>query len=340
MRRARLRAPVEWGVAHYHVVSRVVNRAFVMEETEREQFVKFMRLYERLCGVRVVTYCVLSNHFHLLVEVPRRPDRPLTEERLLAVVRRAYGPLRANALALELKQTREMAGEEKARELMAGWEARMWDLSQFMKTLKQRFTQWFNHRHKRKGTLWEERFRSSLIEGSAQALHLVAAYIDLNPVRAGIVEDPKDYRWSGYGAAVGGGREARAALRRLMEGNAGRGSGAALAAYRVLLFGVGGEEGVGEDGTPMRRGFDRDQVREELARGGRLSVEDFLRCRVRYFTDGAAIGSREFVDRVFGALRERFGERRGDGARRVRGLAQALYSLRALKVDPVSAPSG
>lgn len=336
MRQARLRAPAEWGVAHYHVVSRVVNREFVLGEEEREQLVKFMRLYERLCGVRVLTYCILSNHFHLLVEVPRRREQPLSEERLLAVVRRAYGSTRAKALAMELRQTREMAGAEKANELIESWQRRMWDLSAFMKTLKQRFTQWFNRRHRRKGTLWEERFRSSLIEGSEQALHMVAAYIDLNPVRASVVEDPKDYRWSGYGEAVGGGRAARAALRELMAGGSGRGAEGALAAYRVILFGIGGEEGAREDGTPIRRGFDRERVRGELARGGRLRVEDYLRCRVRYFTDGAVLGSREYVERLFGAMRERFGAGREDGARRLRGLGPALYALRDLRVGAVA----
>ncbi len=62
----------------------------------------------------------------------------------------------------------------------------MWDISAFMKTLKQRFSQWFNGRHKCRGTLWEDRFRSALVEGKGNALRAMAAYIDLNPVRAKI----------------------------------------------------------------------------------------------------------------------------------------------------------
>jgi hypothetical protein len=57
-------------MAHYHCISRVVNREFVFGDVEREQFVQFMREYEAFCGVRVLTYCILSNHFHILVEVP------------------------------------------------------------------------------------------------------------------------------------------------------------------------------------------------------------------------------------------------------------------------------
>ena len=53
--------------------------------------------------------------------------------------------------------------------------ARMWDVSWFMKYLRQRFTQWFNHERSRKGTLWEERFKSVLVEGAGEALATMAA---------------------------------------------------------------------------------------------------------------------------------------------------------------------
>ena len=72
MRTARLK--VEYGTGYYHCVSRVVNRDYVLGEVEKEQFVKWMRRYAEFCGVRVVTFCVMSNHFHVLVEVPERPS--------------------------------------------------------------------------------------------------------------------------------------------------------------------------------------------------------------------------------------------------------------------------
>ncbi|MGE3312392.1 MAG: transposase, partial [Limisphaerales bacterium] len=68
---------------------------------------------------------------------------------------------------------------------LATFHARMYDVSAFMKLVKQRFTQWYNRRVGRKGTLWEDRFRSVLVEGAGDALVTMAAYIDLNPVRAG-----------------------------------------------------------------------------------------------------------------------------------------------------------
>jgi hypothetical protein len=80
--------------------------------------------------------------------------------------------------------------DEAAEELKQRVMARMWDVSAFMKLLKQRFTQWYNRRKGRKGTLWEERFKSVLVDGAGDVLATMAAYIDLNPVRAGLVEDP------------------------------------------------------------------------------------------------------------------------------------------------------
>jgi putative transposase len=60
-----------------------------------------------------------------------------------------------------------------------------------------------------------------------------------------------------------------------------------------------------------------------------------LRCRIRYFTDGAVIGSREFVNEAFASARERFGPKRKDGARKMRGdanpAAGMLWSLRDLR---------
>ncbi|MBM3881140.1 MAG: hypothetical protein FJ387_15690, partial [Verrucomicrobia bacterium] len=90
--------------------------------------------------------------------------------------------------------------------------ARMGDVSEFMKEFKQRFSKWYNIRHQRFGTLWAERFRSVLVEDQTGVLETVSAYIDLNAVRAGLVEDPKDYRHCGYAAAVAGDAKARSGL--------------------------------------------------------------------------------------------------------------------------------
>ena len=81
-------------------------------------------------------------------------------------------------------------GGDAAEEMRTKLLSRMGDVSVFMKELKQRFSIWYNKSHRRYETLWAERFKSVLVEGSRSALRTVAAYIDLNPVRAGLVEDP------------------------------------------------------------------------------------------------------------------------------------------------------
>ena len=103
----------------------------------------------------------------------------------------------------ELKMATQQA-ERRRAEIRSRYTRRMHDLSEFMKSLLERFTKWFNRMHSRSGTLWEDRFKSVIVE-SGTAARTIAAYIDLNPVRAGMVNDPADYRWSSYGEAVGGG---------------------------------------------------------------------------------------------------------------------------------------
>src|SRR5512141_1138621 len=82
MRQARLKARTDQPVGYYHCISRVVERRFLWDDQDREQFVAYMRLYAEFCGVRILTYCILSNHFHLLVEVPRRPEILPSDEEL------------------------------------------------------------------------------------------------------------------------------------------------------------------------------------------------------------------------------------------------------------------
>ncbi len=176
------------------------------------------------------------------------------------------------------------------------------------------------------GTLWEERFKSVVVGGSRASVLTVAAYIDLNCVRAGLAEDPKDYRWCGYGEAVAGDSRARRGLGAVMEAYGGDGGWETVGPeYRLVLFGRGGGA------------FDAGKAREVLAKGGRLSRSELLRCRVAYFTGGAVLGTREFVDGFFERRREWFGERRKDGARTMRGGDWGgLTSLRDLRRDVIT----
>ena len=123
----------------------------------------------------------------------------------------------------------------------------------------------------------------------------------------------------------------------------------ALEYRKVLLAGAGEkvEERVNRSGKmeklKKRSGLsaeelaaEQERLREaEEQRMGEIPFGRMLRCRVRYFTDGAVIGSRQFVNQVFEGSRHRFGRKRKDGAGKLRGNASAaagiLWSLRDLQ---------
>ncbi len=226
---------------------------------------------------------------------------------------------------------------------------RMHDLGEFMKGLLQRFTQWLNRAHSRTGRLWEDRFKSLIVEDGVAA-KTISAYIDLNPVRADMVKEPADYRWSSYGEAIGGGskgngKTARAGLVRALRAHQGVAADAGLWAdgvsreYRKLLMvGAVGKssESVARDGKAitktLRKGISKEEAERE--QDGEVPLGKMLSCRIRYFTDGAVIGSRSFVDEAFAKSRERFGAKRKDGARAMRGSGAKgqLWSVRDLRM--------
>lgn len=336
MRQARLKAPSDHPASYYHCISRVVDRRFVLGDQEKEQFVAWMRHYEGFCGLRIITFCIMSNHFHILLEVPQRPAVLPSDEELLTLLERGY----SKGFAQTIRQRLEMLPEDERQVLRESFFARMWDVSAFMKLLKQRFTQWFNRQQGRKGTLWEERFKSVLVDGAGDTLATMSAYIDLNPVRAGLADDPKDYRWCGYAEAVAGRRLARRGLQTVITAaqRSETTQAQALDAYRIWLFGQGEQEGVNQPGErrTVRRGIDPERVKEVAENKGRLDLSEYLRCKVRYFADGAVLGTRAYVDEVFQRNRERFGPKRTTGARRLKFLqSDSLFSLRDLRLEPV-----
>ncbi|MGE9290496.1 MAG: transposase [Puniceicoccales bacterium] len=298
----RKRRKVENQTAYYHLMSRTVNGEALFGGREREVLRKMIWQVADFSGIRVVTYAVMKNHFHLLVEVPAKVE--ISDEELVRRYRRLYpkptvwNPMRAEVL---LGYLRENTSE--GRELRESLLRRMGDISWMMKTLKQRFTVWFNQSRERFGPLWADRFKSVLVEGDRWALRTVAAYIDLNAVRAGLVADPKDYRFCGYAEALGGSRVAREGLSVVDKD---------LAGYRQTLYGSGEGEKTG------KVSFSREEALRVLKdEKGTLPLFVVLRCRVRYFADGMVLGSSEFVEKE--VQREDLGGLRPRKAHAMRG---------------------
>ena len=308
MRQTRIKVEGESSV--YHCMTKIVGGDFLLEgEREKEVLRKQIWKVSAFCGVEVLTYCIMSNHFHILVRTPDASDvLELTDQAILRRAKCIYSPEK-----VEYFESRFKEGGDVRKRFRDNLLSRMGDVSLFMKELKQRFSIWYNKSHCRSGTLWGERFKSVLVQDDPFALMTVAAYIDLNPVRAGVVTDPGEYRFCGYGEAMGGERMARRGISRL----SGRSEswGRAVERYRVVVFGKGYARDAREDG----RAVDAEKTKQVLNTGGKVDRAEALRCRVRYFSDGAVLGSKEFVQGYFEKNRDRFGAKRRDGPRRLRG---------------------
>jgi REP element-mobilizing transposase RayT len=361
MRKARWLA--EWRMAAgkpvlYHVISRVVDRRFVLGTEEKEKFRTLMRMQEKFTGCRVLSYCLMDNHFHFLLEVPPMAESGISDEELLTRLPAIYGEDFVAGVAQELADARtadytsESGMDEAVAAIHRRFTYRMQDLAEFMKGLLQRFSQWFNRAHSRSGVLWEDRFKSVIVEDGVAA-RTISAYIDLNPVRAGMVEDPADYRWSSYGEAIGGGKKGNG--KKAREGlvrayfcdqdvgfEAGKWEEVSRLYRRWMGLALGKKpgradvshtaKGIGQttkNTAELLESKDNETVLKDLG------MAKMLRCRVRYFTDGAVIGSKEFVNEAFASARDRFGPKRKEGARRLKGDAApangALWSLRDLR---------
>jgi REP element-mobilizing transposase RayT len=331
MRTARIK--VESG-GYYHCMSRVIEKRHILGRVEKEVFRRMMRKVEGFCGVTILTYSVMGNHFHILVYVPEREE--ITDDELIRRMRILYSKNLVDEYQAELKEARVQGHEAYARHLRNKYLYRMYDVSQFMKTLKQRFSMWYNRNNDRRGTLWEERFKSILVEGTENALLMMASYIDLNAVRTGEVDDPRDYRYCGYGEAVAGSKSARTGLGMVMlsldsASTVWRQVGHK---YRRLLY-MRGEK------TRAKPGFSYAQIQQVLREGGKLSAAQVLRCKVRYFSDGVVLGSREFVEDVFRHHREQFGLKRITGARPMKyGKWEGLCTMRDLRLGVITLPDG
>jgi len=161
-------------------------------------------------GVDVITYVVMDNHFHLCVRVSKR-EGEVPESEVLRRVGVLYGEDRRDALEKRLAGFREEGDDTTVAAELAKLRARMGDLSEFMKTFKQRVSQWYNSNYSHEGTLWGGRFKSVLVEDE-RYLHNLVAYIHGNPIRAGLVTRAADYEWSAPGAAAKGDARAKKGL--------------------------------------------------------------------------------------------------------------------------------
>jgi putative transposase len=332
MRRPRIKAQ---GLGFYHCMSRSVEGRIIfpnsgMASEEGEKFVQLMYKLERFSGVRVLTFVLMSTHYHIVCEVPEPVE--LSDAEFLSRIEALYGPARRDNIARQLHYwTDEVGAPEEAQRIRSQFVRRMFDLSIFNKELKGGFTQWYNRRHRRFGPLWAERFTSVLVQGG-QALAAIAAYTDLNPIRAGLCTDPKEYRYCGYAEAVAKPSSPRRSGIRTAMGLVDTVSWNEVASYyRKFLFQTGLQSE-----NDKRAGFDLRTVQRVVEQEeGQLSVTESLRCRIRYFSAGAILGSRAFVEHNFEHWKERFKFKRPRSPYRVETFQSVeLWAFHNPRVQP------
>ncbi len=292
-----IRIKDESGPAVYHVTSRVIQKRRLLLEGQREVWVAALHRAAEFSGVEVITYCVQETHFHILVRIDPAA-RQCDDATLVQRYRALYGASRAQWSGLnadELRQALEKGDAETAEALRERLRRRMGDISEFMRTLRQRYTRWFNLAHGTAGTLWAERFGSVLVQDTPWLVGLIAAYIDLNAVRAGLADLPENYRWCGYTEALTGNETLCRALAACFP--AAKDSAEALAHYRLLMFGKGA--GAKGDGTGAR--INPEALLEAVKNGGELQPYELLRLRARFLTEGRALGTRDWLEHGGGA---------------------------------------
>mgnify|MGYP000094274076 CR=1 FL=1 len=281
------------GEMFYLITSRMTGGSFVLHDEEKQKFRDLLRLAEQRFACYIHEWVSLDNHWHFVISIPHLDDMDeLTLKKKYELSHRAS----LNPEQSTLDEYRE----------------KIHDLSYIVGNIEQRFTQWFNKKHKRQGVLFSCRFDSALIESNHSLLRCIL-YVILNPVRAGIVVDPKDYYWSSYAEKLSGniyagdGRLIPLLMNLLTDGQGYEASGFPEQRQDYLNF---LRFALGE----QKQFKSRDRtVSEALAKVGKEIQTTWLdesHHKLKYMTKGWAIGSKVFVEKVKAQFFERLHRKR------------------------------
>jgi hypothetical protein len=167
--------------------------------------------------------------------------------------------------------------------------------------------------HNRKGFFWSERFKSVIVENGETLINCLA-YIDLNPIRAGIIKKPEQYRWSSLAYHVQADNKDE---------------------FLSLDFGLR-EFGVKDEKERLRyyRRFVYEKgslraVKKERQKDFEIDGVDRFKYRTRYFTDGGIIGTKAFVTRLYQTFKDHFSSKHEKRPKVIKGLDE-IYSMKWL----------
>ena len=282
--------------AVYHMISRTALDGFVLGDIEKDYLLKLIKRLSSVYFSEVLGFCVMGNHFHLLVRM--HPGEDYSNEDIRKRFAVYYGKVRA-----------KMLRDGQLPHLREKWSS----LSEYVKEIKQGFSRFYNKRHGRKGFFWSERFKSVIVDNGETLINCLA-YIDLNPFRAGLVKKPEEYRWSSLGYHVqwkdrGGFLSFDFGLREFGVKN----KRDRLRYYREFVYKKGGI----------------NNIEKERKKDFELKEIDRFRYRTRYFSDSGIIGSKEFVSGLYNRFKGYFASKHKKKPKAVQGL-EGIFSLKRL----------
>ena len=149
MRHSRIKAD---GAGYYHCMSRIIEQRMILGKAEKERFLKLMFNLAAFGDLSILTYCVMTNHFHILIHVPQRQD--VTDDVLIRRLRFIMPHYQVELIARQLHDYRSQSNDAAAESLKNQFTYRMYDISEFFKALKQQFSQFYNAGNDRRGPLW------------------------------------------------------------------------------------------------------------------------------------------------------------------------------------------
>ena len=184
----------------HHLVSRIAHRVYFLKETERMDLLEIIRRASEFTGIRLLGWCVMGNHFHILVYLPA----PMIVDEGEVLSR--YGILKGAKAERDMEtaiaewRSGGESGLRRIEEWMADQRKRMYSVASFMKIVKQWFTVEYNRRNAHKGTLWEAAYFDRVVARNEADMAKCLAYIHLNPIRAAATDKFDGYPWSSYTA--------------------------------------------------------------------------------------------------------------------------------------------
>jgi REP element-mobilizing transposase RayT len=304
-RTSRLIIPDEEAV--YHVMSRTALDGFPLQDVEKDFMLDLIKRFSSLYFTEILGFCLMGNHFHLLVKMI--PEERFTDEEIKKRFETHFGDERDFAEG-QIPYLRE----------------KLSSLSEFMREIKVGFARFYNRRHNRRGYFWGDRFKSVIVD-KGETLVNCLAYIDLNPLRAGLVERPEQYRWStlGYHIQTENKDKFLSTDFGLKEFNV-KSKKERIRRYRRYVY----EAGALERSDKMQmKVIDDKVVSKERKKGFEISRVSRFRYRTRYFTDSGIIGSKEFVNKNYQRFKHLFHSKHEKKPKSIKGL-DGLFSLKRL----------